>query len=134
MHQGLAYWINRAGVVFCFDAQTGEKVFAERTQQSCWATPFAVGDRIYLFGKDGLTTVLKAGREFQVLAENVTWDPARLPAESPMPQEASQERRQASAMFSRPTLYGYAVTPDAIYVRVGNAILCCRQSPQVPPR
>lgn len=134
MHRGLAYWINRSGVVYCFDAKTGEKVFTERTKQSCWATPFAIDDRIYFFGKDGLTTVLKAGREFRTLVENVTWNPESLPAESPMPEENSEERRQATAMFSKPTLYGYAVTSDALFVRVGNAILCCRhQSSESQP-
>jgi outer membrane protein assembly factor BamB len=128
LHKGLAYWINRSGVVFCFDAKTGEKVFAERTRQSCWATPFAIGDRIYLFGKDGLVTVLKAGREFDVIAENVTWNPEDLPEESPMPEETSEQRRRASAMFSKPTLYGYAVTSNAFFVRVGNALICCRKS------
>ncbi|MGB7325368.1 MAG: pyrrolo-quinoline quinone, partial [Rubripirellula sp.] len=88
---------------------------------------FAIDDRIYLFGKDGVTTVLKAGREFRTLVENVTWNPESLPAESPMPEENSEERRQATAMFSKPTLYGYAVTSDAFFARVGNAILCCRQ-------
>ncbi|MCC9642465.1 PQQ-binding-like beta-propeller repeat protein [Rhodopirellula sp. JC740] len=124
-HQGLAYWINRAGVVHCFDTETGEKVYTKRTEQSCWATPLAIGDRIYLFGKDGLTTVLQAGPEFKVLAENQTWDPESLPKESSLPEEKDERRRQASAMFSKPTLYGYAVTSDAILVRVGNAILCC---------
>jgi outer membrane protein assembly factor BamB len=126
LHRGLAYWVNRTGVVFCFDAETGEKVFAERTKQSCWATPFAIEDRIYLFGKDGLTTVIKAGRNFEVVAENLAWEPDGLPPESPMPAETSEQRRQASAMFSKPTLYGYAVTSNAFYLRVGNAILCCR--------
>lgn len=132
VHRGLAYWVNRSGVVYCFDAQTGEQVFSERTKQSCWATPFAIGDRVYFFGKDGVTTVLKAGREFQVLAENVTWDAESLPDESPMPEESTAERRQASAMFSKPTLYGYAITTTALHIRVGNAILCYRQKPNTP--
>lgn len=127
VHQGLAYWINRSGVVYCYDATTGDKVFTERTKQACWATPFAIGDRIYFFGKDGLTSVLKAGREFQTLAESESWNPEDLPAESPMPEEASDERRQASAMFSKPTLYGYAVASDAFYLRLGNVILCYRK-------
>lgn len=123
LHKGLAYWINRAGVVFCFDADTGANVFTERLNQSCWATPFAVEDRIYLFGKDGLTTVIEAGREFKVLAENLAWRAEDLPQESPLSEETSEERRQASAMFSKPTLYGYAVSNDAFYLRVGNALL-----------
>ena len=128
LHQGLAYWINRSGVVFCFDAQTGEKVYAERSKQSCWATPLAIGDRIYLFGKEGLISVLRAGRKFNVVAENLAWEPGSLPPESPMPEETNEERRRANVMFNKPTLYGYAATSGTIYLRVGNAILCCRQT------
>lgn len=74
IHEGLAYWVNRAGVVFCFDAVTGQKHYAKRIAQGCWATPVGVGDRVYVFGKDGLTTVLKSGPEFEVLSENSLWD------------------------------------------------------------
>lgn len=127
MHQGLAYWINRAGVVYCFDGQTGEKLYSERTKQSCWATPFAVDDRIYLFGKDGLVTVIAAGREFRVLSENECWTADSLPAEEALAEAASEERRRAAAMFRGPTLYGYAVTDNAFLIRVGNALLAIRK-------
>lgn len=123
-HNGLAYWVNRSGVVYCFDGTSGERVFAERTKQSCWATPFAVGDRIYFFGKDGMTTVIRAGRDFEILAENETWVIDELPKETPLGEEETEERRQASALFSKPTLYGYAVTRDSFIMRVGNALIC----------
>lgn len=73
-YRGHAYWVNRVGVIHCFDMETGEQRFAERTKQMCWATPVGIGDRIYFFGKDGLTTVLAAGPEFRVLSENQLWD------------------------------------------------------------
>ncbi|HBE68308.1 MAG TPA: pyrrolo-quinoline quinone [Planctomycetaceae bacterium] len=127
IHEGFAYWVNRSGVVFCFDVTTGQSVYQQRLKQSCWATPFGIGDRIYFFGKDGLTTVIAAGAEFKVLSENTTWGKDDLPAEAPLGEEATEERRRASAMFSKPTLYGYAVSADAFYVRVGNALICCRE-------
>ncbi len=73
VHQGLAYFVNRQGILFCLDAATGEEVYAERTPESCWATPLAVGDRIYLVGQKGTTTVIKAGRTFEILASNRLW-------------------------------------------------------------
>ena len=82
VYQGLAYWVNRAGVVFCFDATTGHKHYAKRIGQGCWSTPVGLGDRIYIFGKDGLTTVIKAGQEFELLAENQLWDPEKVGTES----------------------------------------------------
>ncbi len=60
VHQGFAYWVNRVGVVYCIDVVTGEQKYAQRTKQSCWATPLPLGDRIYFFGKDGITTVIAA--------------------------------------------------------------------------
>ncbi|TWU23298.1 outer membrane biogenesis protein BamB [Novipirellula galeiformis] len=126
VHQGLAYWINRSGVIHCFDATTGEALFTERSKQSSWATPYGVGNRVYFFGKDGLVTVLSAGREFNVLAENATWDEGTLPPETKLAEESSEQRRRAAAMFSKPTLYGVAVTEDAFLLRVGNAVICVR--------
>jgi outer membrane protein assembly factor BamB len=72
-----AYWVNRAGVVFCFDAATGKSVYSQRSGGTCWATPVGIGDRVYLFGKDGMTTVLAVGPEYKVLAENMLWDPEK---------------------------------------------------------
>ena len=82
VHNGLAYWVNKAGVVFCYNAETGEKHYSKRIEQGCWATPVAIGDRLYVFGKDGLTTVLAAGPEFNVISKNQLWDPNELPSES----------------------------------------------------
>lgn len=125
VHDGLAYWINRAGAVQCFQAKTGQQVYVERIEQSCWATPIGVGDRIYFFGKEGLVTVLAAGEEFNVLAENQSWDEETLPGE-PLLQENSPDRQRGVAMFSKPTLYGAAVAGDSIVVRVGNGLICVR--------
>ena len=126
LHQNEAYWINRSGVVYCFDAKSGEEQYKNRTSQACWATPYAVGDRVYLFGKDGLVTVLAAGPEYKVLAENQTWTDETLPKETPLGEEETEERRRAAAMFSQPILYGYAVTEDSFLIRVGNAVMCVR--------
>ncbi|MFG0288965.1 MAG: PQQ-binding-like beta-propeller repeat protein [Rhodopirellula sp. JB044] len=126
IHNGLAYWVNRAGVVYCIDAATGESVYSKRIAESCWATPYGVGDRVYFFGKDGTVTVLAAGREYEVLAENETWTEETLPKEELLAEESSEERRRGVAMFSKPTLYGVAVTQDAFLLRVGNALICVR--------
>jgi hypothetical protein len=78
VHAGYAYWVNRVGVVYCFDQKTGEKCYTNRTNGVCWATPVGLGDRIYIFGKDGKTTVIATGPEFKVLAENQLWDPDKV--------------------------------------------------------
>ncbi|MCA9048070.1 MAG: PQQ-binding-like beta-propeller repeat protein, partial [Planctomycetaceae bacterium] len=70
VHQGLAYWVNNVGVLYCFNAETGETVYTKRSGQLCWATPLGLGDHVYLFGKDGLTTVIAAGPDFKVITKN----------------------------------------------------------------
>lgn len=128
VHQGCAYWVNRVGVVYCLDAESGDLHYAERLPQSSWATPLPAGDRIYFFGKDGITSLLAAGPEFRVLAENQLWDPESV---KPDPQaEASgttDERRRAAAMFSGPTQYGYAVSEGRILIRTGDTLYCVGQ-------
>lgn len=128
-HQGLAYWINRVGVVTCIDAESGETLYTSRTKQSCWATPLAVGERIYLFGKDGLCTVIAAGRKFEVLGESNLWDPEALqPEAAPQAEESTPERQRSAAMFSGPTVYGYAVAEGRFVVRIGHRLFCLGES------
>lgn len=128
IHQGLAYWVNRVGVVYCLDAATGEPVYTERSKQSCWATPVAIEDRIYFFGKEGVTTVIKAGREFDVIAENQLWNPADIkPVELSAADQANEDRRRGAAMFGGPTLYGVAVADQSFVVRIGQRVYCIRE-------
>lgn len=75
VHGGCAYWVSKSGVVYCFDAKTGANLYTKRSGGVCWTTPVGLGERVYLFGKDGLTTVLAVGSEHKVLAENMLWDP-----------------------------------------------------------
>lgn len=78
VHNGYAYWVNRSGVVYCYDAKSGRNHYTKRTNGVCWVTPVGLGNRIYLFSKDGMTTVLASGPEYQVLAENMLWDPDKV--------------------------------------------------------
>lgn len=81
-HQNLSYWVTKAGIVFCYNSQTGEQVYAKRACGTCWATPVAMGDRVYLFGKDGQTVVISAGPEFSILSENNLWNPDEIGRDS----------------------------------------------------
>jgi outer membrane protein assembly factor BamB len=70
LYQGLIYMANDAGVASCFDAKTGEKVWQARTEGIFSASPVAGDGKVYLMSETGETIVIKAGREFQVLARN----------------------------------------------------------------
>lgn len=70
VHRGRVYFVGTAGVVNCREAATGRLLFYERISQSVWASPMAAGDRVYLFGERGSTTVLAASDEYTPLATN----------------------------------------------------------------
>ena len=70
----LLYTINDAGIVAALDAKTGEMVWRGRIDGTYSASPIAANGRIYAFSEDGKTTVLEAGRQFKVLAENFLGD------------------------------------------------------------
>ena len=67
---GLIFMINDTGVASCVDAKTGTLVWQSRVGGTFSASPIYAAGRIYLFDEDGKTTVLEAGREFKVLADN----------------------------------------------------------------
>jgi outer membrane protein assembly factor BamB len=66
----LIYMINDVGIASCVEAKTGALVWQSRVGGTFSASPIYAGGRIYIFDEDGKTTVLQAGREFKVLAEN----------------------------------------------------------------
>ena len=64
------YMINDVGIATAVEAKTGEMVWQARVGGTFSASPLHADDRIYMFDEDGKTTVIEAGREFKVLAEN----------------------------------------------------------------
>ncbi|HET6249456.1 MAG TPA: PQQ-binding-like beta-propeller repeat protein [Tepidisphaeraceae bacterium] len=71
---GRIYMTTDAGVVSCLDAKTGEDIFDGRIQSGhdagYSAAPLYAAGRIYFFNEAGHATVIEAGREFKILAEN----------------------------------------------------------------
>ncbi|MFI4875780.1 MAG: PQQ-binding-like beta-propeller repeat protein [Blastopirellula sp. JB062] len=126
---GHAYWVNRSGAVMCLDAETGEERYTERLQQSCWATPLGIGDRLYLFGKDGLTSVISLGSKFKLLAENQLWDPDAVVVDpSIVERETEPRRKAAAAMHSGPEVMGVACVSGSLIVRTGDRLYCIRSA------
>jgi outer membrane protein assembly factor BamB len=66
----LIFMINDVGIITCLQAKTGEVVWKSRLQGTFSASPVLAAGRVYVFSEDGKTTVVEAGREFKVLAEN----------------------------------------------------------------
>jgi outer membrane protein assembly factor BamB len=66
------YSIDDRGVVWCLDAKKGETIWGpQRIQPATYsASPVLADGKIYITNEDGLTTVLKAGDKFEVIAQN----------------------------------------------------------------
>jgi outer membrane protein assembly factor BamB len=62
--------VSDAGVAACMKAATGEIVWQERIGGNFSASPVSVEGRIYFTGDNGETTVIEAGPEFKILANN----------------------------------------------------------------
>jgi outer membrane protein assembly factor BamB len=69
-YEGLLYALLDNGVLSCLDGKTGEEVYRKRLGGACNSSPIAANGRIYLSNIDGTTFVVKAGREFEMLATN----------------------------------------------------------------
>ncbi len=67
---GLLYMVVDEGKLACFEAKTGKVVWEEKVRGKFSASPVLVGGHIYLPSEAGVTFVFKAGRKFEVVAEN----------------------------------------------------------------
>ncbi|MGI9457029.1 MAG: PQQ-binding-like beta-propeller repeat protein, partial [Aeoliella sp.] len=68
IHMGRIYTISDNGIGQCLDAGSGEEKWKKRLPGNYSASPLRIGERLYFFNRDGLTTVISADGE--VLAEN----------------------------------------------------------------
>ena len=68
----LVYVINDRGIMFCLEARTGREVYGrQRLRPGTYsASPVLADGRIYVTNEDGVTSVIQAGPQFRVLAEN----------------------------------------------------------------
>lgn len=73
LYNGLLYLMSsRGGELSCLDAATGAIIYQEKVDKtgSCWASPWAHEDKIYILDEKGVTSVIKAGTEFELLSQN----------------------------------------------------------------
>ena len=68
---GLVYLLHKDGRLQCVDLETGSEVYFVRTHTVQHRTsPVYADGHIYFCGKDGVCTVVKAGRDFKIVASN----------------------------------------------------------------
>ena len=66
----LIFMVNDVGLASAVEAKTGEVVWNARVGGTFSASPVSDGSRVYFFSEDGKTTVIEAGRQYKLLAEN----------------------------------------------------------------
>ena len=64
------YIINDTGIAICLNSLTGETVWRERLKGRFSMSPIVIGDKLIVTNEKGLTTILKSGDKFEVLAQN----------------------------------------------------------------
>jgi outer membrane protein assembly factor BamB len=66
------YVVNDRGVMWCLDAKTGREIYGpQRIKTGTYSgSPVLADGKIYVTNEEGLTTVVKAGPTFEVIAEN----------------------------------------------------------------
>ena len=150
VYRSHVYFVTKTGVVHCHDLATGWECYAERLDGQCWATPVGAGGRVYFFGKDGVTTVLAAGPEFEKLSVNCLWGAAdaeartaeaKKQATSTLPKSPSSDGGKGAkgpgggpamskdeldaARYSAvgDVVYGVAAIEGAFFVRTGSELI-----------
>lgn len=67
---GLLFMVSDSGIVSCLESATGKELWQERLGGDYAASLLYAAGRVYCFGQDGKATVLKAARNYEVLASN----------------------------------------------------------------
>jgi outer membrane protein assembly factor BamB len=115
--EGNAYFVNRSGVLYCLDQETGEEHYAQRAGESVWATPLATKGHVLLFGKGGTVSAVATGKTFEKLGESIAWEGAGA---------APAEGRGGPPGASGPVLYGAAFVDGSLLLRRGDQLICVR--------
>ena len=68
---GLVYFPQDLGIMICCEAKTGEQVWRQRLGSNITASPILVGEHLFVSLEDGRTVVLKSGRTFLRVSENL---------------------------------------------------------------
>ena len=71
IHDGLVYICRENGVLICIDAATGAEVYKESVYRKRHRSSLVYGDgKIYVSAMDGTISVVAAGRNYKLLAQN----------------------------------------------------------------
>ncbi len=71
-YEGCVYMIKNGGIITCLEAESGEVLYRERLGASgtYLASPIIANGNIYIPSYNGVITVIKAGNQLDILAQN----------------------------------------------------------------
>jgi len=71
-YRGRVYLVKHGGIVTCFNAETGDRIYSEKLGQRVYyfASPVAAEGKIYFCSYLGAVVVVQAGDQFKILAQN----------------------------------------------------------------
>ena len=72
VYRGRVYLVKHGGIVTCFNAETGDRIYSEKLGPRVYynASPVAADGKIYFCSWSGVVFVLQAGDTFKVLSRN----------------------------------------------------------------
>jgi len=95
------YVVSDLGIAHCLDARTGKVHWQERLEGSYSTSPLHANGKIYFQTEDGVTYVVRAGKKFELLAEN---------------------------RLGEQTLASFAAADGAMYLRTEGNLYCIKLS------
>lgn len=78
-YRGVVYEMMDDGVLTALNVKTGAELYRERLKGSFSSSPVAGNGNVYVSNTDGVTFVVKAGRDFEVVAANDLGERIMLP-------------------------------------------------------
>ena len=71
----LVFTASTPGMLTCFDAKDGKKLWEQELGMECNASPSIAGNRLFVSGGKGVVLVIEAGRTYKELARNELGEP-----------------------------------------------------------
>lgn len=70
INDGLIYMIDTQNILSCIDAKSGSVVYSQKMKNKHYSSPVYANGMIYFNSGKGETTIIKAGRKLNIIAEN----------------------------------------------------------------
>lgn len=112
LSNGYCYFVNRAGVMYCLNQETGKEEYAKRIGGSLWATPISLSEKLLLPLKDGTLNVVSSGPDFKEFGKTTVFG------------NAEATKKGDEAPFGGATLYAGIVVGSKLIIRSGDHLYC----------